>query len=121
MKKLHVYDGDGILALVDIQRYNTFVAEEWTLRQAGCLYLVTYTDLTMAAQFSDQTLPGYGHENLFIEPDNGLYGLTVRQLFDPDRYDFERTDEALFEIVAVPVAADKTDNSIQEIFWWNMD
>lgn len=73
---------------------------------AGQLFLTNYTDLTMAAQFSDASIPATHNADLKIELENGLYKVTVRQLFYPDNYlehfDTESEENVSFEIVITP-------------------
>ena len=82
----------------------------------GRLYLVDYTDLTMVTQFEDDTLPREDHADQYIELENGMYLVTVRQMFDPDapeRYDMEAL---VFEIIPKRIfqkGGDKT----EQIIW----
>lgn len=82
----------------------------------GKLYLTNYEDLTMSAQFEDTKIPSDYNSNLIIKLDNGLYNLTVRQLFDPEDYDDETDGKVNFEIVIhkTKTATDK----IEKIYWW---
>src|SRR3546814_2681809 len=56
------------------------------------LYLTNYEDLTMSAQFEDTKIPAKHNSDLIIKLENGLYNLTIRQLFDPERSE-EHTSE----------------------------
>jgi hypothetical protein len=50
----------------------------------GSLLLTNYESLTMAAQFSDVTLPEKHQEHLLIRLPDGSYNCRVIQMFDPD-------------------------------------
>ena len=71
------------------------ISEEAGFRSTrGCLqvtaakvYLASYTALTMAAQFEDETLPGKGETDLSIPLENGQYIIRVVQMYDPDELD----------------------------------
>src|SRR5690606_21989423 len=161
--KLHVYDDDGFLGIVNTDRYNSFVDEDWEMEQLfghfvnemnkqNCivwqtdydgggdwvlkilecpsydvsnreftypievtsvsLYEVNYINLTMAAQFDDTTLPI--EEDWCIKLENGLYEITVRQMFDPNDYDDEM--EQGFEIIAKPLSK-KSEAKAEKVFW----
>lgn len=62
------------------------------------LYLCNYETLTMAAQFEDVKLPETHLQDLYIELKNGKYGLTIRQMYDPENYKREELNFD-FEIV----------------------
>lgn len=84
---------------------------------SGLLYLTTYTDLTMAAQFADEPLPSKQNAGLEIPLENGGYLVTVRQLFDPYASEEKEEEGADFELVF-----EKTDQVISEIegvYWWD--
>lgn len=84
----------------------------------GALYISTYTDLTMAAQFAKYKVPAEENAHLRIPLENGPYRITVRQLFNPEEsYGVE--DGISFEIITTKTAspgADKVDGA----FWWTM-
>ncbi|MGJ1430624.1 hypothetical protein ACR79M_05230 [Sphingobacterium spiritivorum] len=61
----------------------------------GRIYFVNYTDLTMAAQFDDETLPLKKQADWYMNLDNGYYEIEVRQMFDPEEY----ADEQVIEII----------------------
>jgi len=75
---------------------------------SGELFLTNYSDLSMAAQFSDTSIPAAHNADLKIELENGWYKLTVRQLFDPDNcmqhFDSEIAENISFEIIITPTA-----------------
>ena len=84
----------------------------------GRLYIVDYTDLTMAAQFEDDTLPRKDHADRCIELKNGLYRMMVSQMFDPDspeRYDLE---ELVFEVIPVRIPQSGNDKT-EQVVWYN--
>ena len=80
------------------------------------LYLTNYEDLTMAAQFKDEKVPAAHNADWIIKLDNGIYDMTIRQLFDPEDFDYEAEGKINFEIV-IQKAHQET-RSITEIYWW---
>lgn len=82
----------------------------------NCLHLVSYTDLTMAAQFETETLPAKDSTHLKFDISNGLYHVTVRQMFDILDFDYE-ADIIHFEIIF-----NQTNNAATQkasnVFWW---
>lgn len=81
----------------------------------GKLYLTNYDNLTMAAQFKKYKIPGEGGEHLFVKFQNGLYSVTVRQLFNLDEINFNKNGDFDFEIIIVP--ANHKSGSIEEVIW----
>ena len=81
-----------------------------------CLYLVSYTDLTMAAQFEDEVLPAEPNSELRIPLANGLYQFTVRQMFNPGDYNYEEM-MTHFEIV-FSLEAGPASKVVDSVFWW---
>ncbi len=79
------------------------------------LFFVSYTDVTMAAQFSDEVLPMKYSEDLRIPLDNGSYELTVRQMFDPRNYD--ELPQVSFEFV-INKATSLSHKTAHKVFWW---
>lgn len=82
----------------------------------GQLFLTNYEDLTMAAQFTDEKLPGQHNADLAIPLNNGNYRCTIRQLFDPAASDSHPGDKPHFEIIIQPnygpaIATD-------QVYWW---
>ena len=51
-------------------------------------YLVSYTALTMAAQFEDERLPAQHENKLRLDLEEGKYRVQVYQHYDPDDYKF---------------------------------
>jgi hypothetical protein len=86
----------------------------------GELFLTNYGDLTMAAQFSDASIPAAHNADLKIELKNGWYKLTVRQLFDPDNYlqhfDTETKENISFEIIITP-SAKLVQQQVNGVYW----
>lgn len=81
----------------------------------GKLFLTDYTDLTMVAQFADEQIPSIHNSNLFIPLDNGRYSVTVRQMFDPNDFDYQSSDYA-FEII-IKQTSNESDK-VGNVFWW---
>ena len=83
----------------------------------GQLYLTNYEDLTMAAAYANEKIPAKHNSDLIIPLENGRYVFTIRQMFDPDDYNYEAEGKVNFEIVI------KLDNNptekIENVFWWN--
>jgi len=79
------------------------------------LHLTNYEDLTMAAQFTDNKVPAEENAALKIKLDNGQYHFTIRQLFDPEDYDYDPEGKINFEII---IQVDNTSTRIiDHIFW----
>src|SRR3546814_9564220 len=74
------------------------------------LYLTNYEDLTMSAQFEDTKIPAKHNSDLIIKLENGLYNLTIRQLFEPEDYDYDADGNVNFAIVM-----QKTDKETEKI------
>ena len=83
----------------------------------GQLCLTNYEDLTMAAQYANEKIPAKHNSDLIIPLVSGRYIFTVRQMFDPEDYDYEAERKINFEIVIKPDndLMQKTEN----VFWWN--
>lgn len=81
----------------------------------GKLYLINYTDLTMAAQFKDEVLPAKDNADFFVELPKGKYSVTVRQMFNPDDYDYKADNT--FELVIKPCTES---TSAKAVYWWDM-
>ncbi len=86
---------------------------------AGALYLTSYGDLTMAAQFRDERLPSAQNAALRLALPNGSYALTVRQLYDLTSYDDYPPQGPHFELIARPVPAGAVGEPepVTAIFW----
>lgn len=170
--KLTISDEDGFIAIVNNERYQTFVDEDWQFEQliehfkkqiqqqhlilwqtnewgGGVwnieviqdvnllegqhqfkqliqvsnqkLYLSNYTDLTMAAQFVDERIPSKDNQQLFVELANGLYQVTVSNLFEKDDADsVEEFDEDAihFQICIAPYSGDLSVEQTAMIHWF---
>ncbi len=81
-------------------------------------YLTNYEDLTMSAQFEDTKMPAKHNSDLTIKLENGLYNLTIRQLFDPEDYDYEADGKVNFEIVMQKTEIET--EKIDKIYWWTV-
>ncbi|MDR2904595.1 MAG: hypothetical protein LBU73_01385 [Helicobacteraceae bacterium] len=164
--KLDITDDSGFMAIVNAEKYNTFVNEDWELPELfarfleemnkenliiwatgmegwwtvaildkatnkkafrefdksivvtnGRLYLTNYENLTMAAQYAYEQIPAKHNSDLFIPLDNGRYIFTVRQMFDPEDYDYDPEGKVDFEIV-IKLGNEPT-GKIENVFWWN--
>jgi hypothetical protein len=82
----------------------------------GRIFLTNYEDLTMAAQYDDEKIPSGHNTDLFVDIDNGRYTFIIRQLFDPEDYDYEPESQVNFEIVAKPGLSNK-DQRVEKVFW----
>lgn len=74
------------------------------------LCLVSYADLTMAAQFEDERLPAKGNADLYIELPSGRYNCLVRQMFVPEE------DGDRFEIILRP-PTERKGAPVSDVFW----
>src|ERR1700749_615741 len=85
---------------------------------SGQLFLSNYSDLTMAAQFSDVSIPTTHNADLKIELENGWYKIAVRQLFDPDNalQRFETDENVSFEIIITP-SNEIINQSVSKVYW----
>jgi hypothetical protein len=81
----------------------------------GQLCLTNYEDLTMAAQFADHKIPAAHNAELLIALQNGQYSFTVRQMFDPEDYDYEPDGKVNFEIIMRMHNSEK--QPVRKIFW----
>ena len=86
----------------------------------GELFLSNYSDLTMAAQFSDLPIPAAHNADLKINLENGQYRITVRQLFNPDNYPghfYTETDDNIsFEIIITSITK-LVQQKVNKIYW----
>lgn len=83
----------------------------------GRLYLTTYDDLTMAAQFEDEIIPSTPNADLELRLENGRYEFQIRQLFDPTDHDYDSDGKVNFEIV-VHKDSNNNNQTIDNVFWW---
>ena len=82
------------------------------------LYLIRWGDLTMTLQFDDNKLPQEDNKDLIIPLDNGAYRVTVKQLFDPEDYDYDPEGKVNFEIYFEP-QNEIPPISVDKIAWTN--
>ena len=82
------------------------------------LHFITYTDISMAAQFEDEVIPSKQNANFEIALDNGTYNCIVRQLFNPENYDYEKTEETSFEIIFTKTTTNAV-SYCENVFWWD--
>ena len=162
---LTITDDSGFLAIVNPDRYHSFVDSEWELTELfsrfvdemnqgnliiwatgyendwnviflnrpsnetsfrefsttievtnGKLFLTNYEDLTMAAQVQDEKLPSRHNADLCLNLDNGKYEFTIRQLFDPEDYNYVAHQKINFEIIIRPDS--ERQPKIDRVFWW---
>ena len=66
------------------------------------LFLISWGDLTGTLQFEDAKLPNEWNKDLIIPLDNGTYRVTVKQLFDPEDYDYDPEGKVNFELCFEP-------------------
>jgi hypothetical protein len=69
----------------------------------------------MAAQFQDEKLPAQHNAGLAISLDNGSYLLTVRQMYNPDDFDYDGGEKTDFEIIIQP--NDSSSISVDNVYW----
>ena len=81
----------------------------------GKLYLADYTDLTMAAQFSTDTIPAEGHADQVYEIVNGSYQVKVKRLFHPEEE--VKENNIAFELVFTRTDQVNT-NPVDQLFWY---
>lgn len=104
---------DSPISLTDFRSFSGFIRVT-----NGDLYLISYTDLTMAAQFEDQTLPSNTGGVSRIELENDLYEVMVRQLVDPSNVE-EDAATLGFELIvrAIPPVDKEILNNFDSITW----
>ena len=81
------------------------------------IFLTNYEDLTMAAQYEDEKIPANHNVNLSLQLDNGRHKFLIRQLFDPEDYEYDPKDKVNFEII-VQKEISKQVQQIDKVFWW---
>ncbi|SMG54229.1 hypothetical protein SAMN05661096_04128 [Marivirga sericea] len=91
---------------------------EATIEVTDCkLFLTEYSDLTMAASYPKQKIPSNHNSELYHELSNGIYSVTVRQLFNPELDDENLESKTNFEIVLKPLDAELT-NQFKKVQWF---
>ncbi len=80
------------------------------------LYLINWTDLTSSLQFENTKIPDATNEDLKIKIENGFYKVTVKQLFEPDNYDYnaENNVSYIVELISEPK---NPDIRAEKIIW----
>ena len=81
----------------------------------GKLYLTEYASLTMAASYSDSSIPSRHQSQLFIDLQNGMYDLVIKQLFETDSFDYPYDSQ--YEII-ITKAQHKGDINVEGIQWY---
>ena len=81
------------------------------------VFLTNYEDLTMAAQYEDEKIPANHNADLYLQLDNGRHEFQVRQLFDPEDYEYDPKGKVNFEII-VQTDIPKQVQQIDKVFWW---
>jgi len=165
--KYQLFDEDGIIGIVNGDRYEGYISKDWELEEltglfvqqmneqnlivwkaadygndwnidvldkasanqafrtlkktievtSGELYLIDYTALTMMAQYENSTVKKEGKDNQKIKLENGIYNVTVRQMFDPEEdYEGDENENAIhFELIFNKQTQTSTTG---EVFWW---
>lgn len=81
----------------------------------GSLYVVSWSDITSTLQFEDTYLPDDMNRDLNIEINNGLYRVVVKQLSDPEDYDYNTEGKVNFIIELFPNGDDVT--ALETMVW----
>ena len=81
--------------------------------------LVTFTTLTWPLREQDEPLsPEYDEQILHIE--NGIYRAVLRQLFDPDNYNYDPEGRINFELILTRQDTSPSDTEVPPAFIiWN--
>ena len=80
------------------------------------LYVVSWGNLTCTLQFRDTLLPDKFNKDLKVKINNGLYRVVVKQLFDPEDYEYDAENKENFIVELFSV--DSTNkNRIETIAW----
>jgi hypothetical protein len=82
----------------------------------GQLYLTEYADLTMAASYSEFSIPSKHNASLSIPLESGVHRVTVRQLFDPTR-DYSDV-KVHFEIVFKKSGEEMIEKADEKVMWF---
>jgi hypothetical protein len=83
----------------------------------GKVFVTNYEDLTMAAQYEDETIPSKYNADKYIELANGSYTFCIRQMFDSTNYDIDNPPRPFYEIVISKQDQPK-ENNMQNVIWW---
>lgn len=71
----------------------------------------------MAAKFDEETIPANHNSELCIKLDNGKYIFLIRQMFNPENYDYDKIEKNDFEII-IQSNNDSKLIKIDKVFWW---
>jgi len=78
--------------------------------------VVSWGNLTCTLQFRDTLLPDKFNKDLKVKINNGLYRVVVKQLFDPEDYEYDAENKVNFIVELFSV--DSTNkNRIETIAW----
>lgn len=80
------------------------------------LYVVSWGDLTCTLQFRDTMLPDKFNKDLKVKVSNGLYRVVVKQLFDPEDYEYDAENKVNF-IVELFSVESTNKNKLETIAW----
>jgi len=80
------------------------------------LYVISWGDLTCTLQFPDTLLPDDSNKDLKVKISNGLYRVVVKQLFDPEDYEYDAENKVNF-IVELFLVKSTNKNKIESIVW----
>jgi hypothetical protein len=84
------------------------------------LYLTSYDELTMAAQFDDVRLPRKGTEDWFFTVEPGTYKCRIVQLYDPEEADSEEVfnQETPHFVIEIQKTKARGANKFREVPWF---
>ena len=80
------------------------------------LYLINWTDLTLSLQFEDTKLPDEINKDLKIDLENGFYKVVVKQLFNPEDYEYISENKINF-IVEFIIQSENPKMKADSIIW----
>ena len=80
------------------------------------LYLINWTDLTSSLQFEDTKLPDEINKDLKIDLENGFYKVVVKQLFNPEDYEYISENKINF-IVEFIIQSENPKMKADSIIW----
>ena len=80
------------------------------------LYLINWTDLTSSLQFKDTKLPDEINKEIKFDIENGFYKVVVKQLFNPEDYEYEAENKINF-IVELFSQSENPNVKADSIIW----
>ena len=80
------------------------------------LYLINWTDLTSSLQFKDTKLPDEINKGIKFDIENGFYKVVVKQLFNPEDYEYEAENKINF-IVELFSQSENPNVKADSIIW----